>query len=156
MAKGGVLGNGLKVGFSTTQSGPWTEIEDILEITFPVWQGSKVDRTTHKVGNRLRRSMPGMIEVGDPQFTVVTDFDPATSPELETVRGYNKDGTNVWWRFEVPVNRAQTLFRGVEFQAGVLSIEPDTPIDDKQTEVFTLNFDGEDLYWDESAGASEI
>lgn len=156
MAQGGLLGNGTKVGYSTTENGPWTEVTQVIDVVFPTWESGKVEITTHQVGNKLRRYMPGLIEVGDPSFTVLSDFDPATAADQAQLIAWNADGTSVWWRFEVPVNRAQTSFRGVEFQAGILNFSPATPIDDKQTTQYTLSFDGESITWDAAVGASEM
>jgi hypothetical protein len=156
MAQGGLPGNGVKVGYSTVEGGPWTEVEQIVDVVFPTWEAAKVEITTHQVGNKLRRYMPGMIEVGDPSLTVLSDFDPSTSPDQAQLIEWNQEGTSVWWRFEVPTNRAQTSFRGVEFQAGVLNFSPATPIDDRQTTQYTLSFDGETINWDEAVGASQI
>ena len=83
-------------------------------------------------------------------------MDPATSADQAQLRTWNRDGTSVWWRIEVPVNRAKSSFFGVEFEASVKSIEPATPIADKQTTRFNLSFDGDDIYDDAAAGASEI
>jgi hypothetical protein len=156
MARGGVLGNGCKVAYSLSSPITWVEIEEVTDVVFPTWQADKVANNVHSATNKLKRNMPGLIEVGDPSFTVLSDFDPSTAPDQAKLIDLNKTGENVWWRFEVPVNRQKTLFRGVEFQAGVLNFSPATPIDDRQTTQYTLTFDGEDVAWDLAAGASEI
>lgn len=156
MATGGVLGNGCKVGYSTSSPVSWTGVGQLADITFPTWEADKVEITTHSMINKLKRYMAGLIEVGDPGFVVLSDFDPATSPGQAALRGYNKTGVSLWWRFEVPVNRERTLFWGIEFQASVKNYSPEFPIDDKQTTRFELSFDGTDIAEDSAAGASEI
>jgi hypothetical protein len=156
MAKGGVLGNGFKVAYSLTSPVSWVEMDDVLDMTFPTWQAAKVEITTSSVTNKLRRYMAGLIEVGDPGFTVLADFNPVTSPNQSALRAANKTGASLWWRFEVPTNRERTEFWGITFQAGVLNYNPDTPIDGRQTVHFDLSFDGEDIIEDPTAGASQI
>lgn len=156
MATGGILGNGSKVAYSLNSPLSWTKVGQVTDITFPTWVADKVNIDTHSTSNKLHRTMAGMIAVGDPSFTVLSDFDPASSADQSQLRTWNKDGTSVWWRLEVPVNRAKTSFFGLEFKASVLSFEPATPIADKQTTKFNLSFDGEDIYWDGAAAASEI
>lgn len=156
MATGGVLGNGCKVAYSASSPVSWTGVTQVTDITFPTWVADKVNIDTHSTTNKLHRSMAGMITVGDPGFTVLSDFDPATSADQAALRGYNTTGTSIWFRFEVPVNRAKTLFWGITFQASVLSYEPATPIDDKQTTRFNLSFDGDNIQEDQASGASSI
>lgn len=156
MAQGGVLGNGCKVAYSTSSPITWIGIGQLRDITFPTFQADKVEITTHSVINKLKRYMAGLIEVGDPAFTVLSDFDPATDTAQAALRGYNKTGVSIWWRFEVPVNRARTSFWGVEFQASVKNFSPETPIDGAQVTKFELSFDGDDLGFDTAAAASEI
>lgn len=156
MATGGILGNGCKVAYSASSPVSWTAVGQVNDITFPTWVADKVNIDTHSVTNKLHRVMAGMITVGDPGFTVLSDFDPATSPGQAALRAYNKAGTSIWFRFEVPVNRAKTLFWGIVFQASVLSYEPATPIDDKQTTRFNLTFDGDDIQEDSASAVSAI
>lgn len=156
MAQGGVLGNGCKVAYSVSSPISWQGMTQLKDITFPTFEADKVDITTHSVINKLKRYMAGLIEVGDPGFTVLSDLDPATDANQAALREYNKTGVSLWWRFEVPTNRERTLFVGVEFQASVKNFSPETPIDDVQSTRYELSFDGEDLGWDLAAGASEI
>lgn len=156
MATGGVLGNGCKAAYSLNSPLSWTAVTQLIDLSFPSWVADRVNKDTHSTTNKLHRNMPGMITVGDPGFTTLGDMDPATSPDWDQIRQWNIDGTKVWWRFEVPTNRAKTLFRGLEFEASVAEIVPAVPIADKQTSATKLMFEGDDVYWDAAAGASEI
>lgn len=156
MAQGGILGNGTKVAFSAASPITWVNCRQLREVSFPTFEADKVEITTHSVTNKLKRYMAGLIEVGDPSFVVLSDPDPATGAEQKTLREANANGTSLWWRIEVPVNRARTSFFGIEFQASVKNFSPDTPIDGAQTTRYTLSFDGEEIGYDASAGASEI
>mgnify|MGYP001579136005 CR=1 FL=1 len=156
MATGGVLGNGTKAAYSITSPLSWVNVPALVDISVPTYVADKVNIDTHSVSNNLHKNMAGMITVGDPGFTVLADFDPATSAAQAYLRAANKAGTSLWFRFEIPTNRAKTLFWGVEFKATVLSDEPAVPIADKQTRRFNLSFDGDAIYDDAAAGASEI
>lgn len=156
MAQGGVLGNGCKVAYSAASPITWVNIGQQRDITFPTFEADKVEITTHSVTNNLRRFMSGLITVGDPGFTVLSDLDPATDAAQAFLRNANKLGTQLWFRIEVPVNRARTLFWGVEFLASVKNFAPATPIDDVQTVRYELSFEGTDLGYDAAAAASEI
>lgn len=156
MAQGGILGNGCKIAYSATSPTSWNEVGQLTDLVFPTWQADKVNITTHSGTNKLKRYMAGLIEVGNPGFTVLSDFDPATDAAQAALRGYNKTGDSLWWRIEVPVNRARTSFLGFEFQASVQNYSPATPIDNVQSTKFELSFDGEDIAEDLAVGASQI
>jgi hypothetical protein len=156
MAQGGILGNGCKVAYSAASPITWIEVDQVVDITFPTYVADDVNIDTHSTTNKFHRKMAGMITVGDPSFTVLSDMDPSTSVDQAQLRAWNRAGTSVWFRIEVPVNRAKTSFFGIEFQASVKSVEPATPIADKQTTKYNLAFDGVDIYDDLAAGASEI
>lgn len=156
MAQGGVLGNGCKVAYSAASPISWTSVGQLRDITFPTWEADKVEMTTHSVTNKFKRYMAGLIEIGDPAFTALSDLDPSTDAAQAALRAYNKAGTSLWWRFEVPTNRERTLFMGVEFQASIKNFSPATPIDDVQTTEYQLSYDGTDVAWDLAAGSTEI
>lgn len=156
MAQGGILGNGCKAAYSESSPLTWTNIPQLVDLSFPTWVGDKVNIDVHSTTNKLHRNMAGMITVGDPGITILSDFDPSTAAAQAQLMAWNASGTSVWFRFEIPTNRAKTAFRGLEFMASILSFEPGTPIADKQTTRISLAFDGDDLYWDAAAGASEI
>lgn len=153
---GGVPGNGCKAAYSQNSPLTWTRVGEIVDLTFPVIAADDINIDVHSTTSKFHKVMPGLASVGSPGFTVLGDMDPATSAAQAQLRAWSKDGTSVWWRFEVPTNRARTTFFGVEFKAAVKSDEPATPINDKQTRRFNLSFDGDDIYDDAAAGASEI
>lgn len=156
MAQGGLLGNGCKVAYSVASPITWVGIGQLRGVTAPTFEADKVEITTHSLINKLRRYMAGLIEVGDPEFMVLSDLDPATDAAQAALRNYNKVGTSLWWRFEFPTNRERTSFWGMEFRASVKSFNLEAPIDGAQETTFALTFDGDDLGFDASAGASEI
>lgn len=156
MALGGVLGKGCKAAYSASSPVSWTGIEQLIDMTIPTQIADRVDNTMHSTTGALKRSMPGLVTVGDPAVTVVQDLDPATSPGQAALRSYQEAQTTIWIRMEVPVNRAKTLFMGFVFQAAVANYEPSTPIADRQTTKFTFLFDGDSIQEDAAVGASAI
>lgn len=157
MATGGVLGNGIKVAYSATSPVSWTRINQVTDVTFPTYQRDMIEITTHDPTNSFKRFMPGLTAIGDPTVTVLSDFDPSTSADQDALRAANLTGSSMWFRIEVPTDRARTKFRGVTFSAAVRNFEPATPINDKQTTKFTLVFDGSTgIQWDAAAGATSI
>lgn len=144
MAQGGMIGNGIKVGYSNASPVSWTKIGQLLSITPPQFVSDKIDRTVSGE-NKYKRSLPGMIEVSDLQMEILQDLDAATSPEQAALLALLKAGTTIYWRIEVPVNRAATTFRPMEFQGYVSSWQISSPIDDKQTLTVTVAFDDTDV-----------
>jgi hypothetical protein len=154
MATGGILGDGTKVAFSIGSPLAWQEVTQIIEVTGPGLTPDKVSNDLHgSVG--FHRNMPGLKDVSDMVITVAEDLDPATSADHATLWGLLQQGTTVWWRKEIPTNRAKTTFVGFEFQGNVAGYEPSTPIDDRQTSQITVQFDGTALGMGAS-GASQI
>jgi len=154
--QGGILGNGTIVAYSELSPISWVEIEQRREVVFPTEEADKVEITTHSLTNKRKRYMPGLVDVGDPSVLVLTDMNPATSPDQAFLRAAQKSGESILLRIEVPVDRERTSFLGTELQVGVKNFSPDTPIDGVQTTRFTFTFDGEDITEDEAVGASEI
>lgn len=144
MATGGVLGCGVRVGFSSTSPVSFTSLPDIIDVVFPTEEPDKIDKTTHG-SSKYKKNFPGMIEVGDMEVVMLGDLDQATSPEIETLWQHAQDQTELWWRLEVPTNRARTRFRPFEFYGYPAMVEPATPIDDKQTIKFKIVHSGEGI-----------
>lgn len=144
MATGGVLGNGVKVGYSANSPVSWTSVAQVLEVDFPELTPDKVDTTVHG-SSKWKRSMAGMIEVSDMTLTLLADTDPSTTPGHDALWDYNQSQTTVWWRVEVPSNRTQSAYTAFEFQGMVAGIKLATPIDDKQTLTVVIRFDGSSL-----------
>ena len=140
MAASGVLGNGTKVGFSNSSPVTWTKVAQLMEVVIPGLEPDEVDTTVH-TAQKFMRSMPGMIKVTEMSMTLLADLDPATTPSHETLRTLNASQATIYWRVEVPVNRAQTSFRAFEFQGWVKNYVTQPPIRDKQTSVVTVVFD---------------
>lgn len=148
MALLGVLGNGTKVGFSISSPVSWTRVGQLKNIDeFLALIPEDVDTSVYSTSN-IRTSMPGMIEPPEFRCTCLADFDPTTMPSHETIRqyqggsGYATQGTVIWWRIEVPVNRAQSSFRAWEFEGYVKDFNPSLPLDDAQTLEFSVRFSG--------------
>jgi len=141
MATGGVLGNGIKVGFSTGSPVSWTKIPQVLDVGFPSETPDKVDKTVHGTA-KYKANFPGMVEVGDMTILCLADHDEVTSPVYETLQALAAEQTEVYWRIEIPTNRAITRFKPYELFGYIGEVMPATPIDDKQTIQFTIVHSG--------------
>jgi hypothetical protein len=156
MAQGGLLGNGTKVAYSSSSPVSWTAIPQVTDVVFPTYVADDVNIDTHSVTNKLHRTMAGLITVGNAAVTILSDPDPSTGTAERFLEDRNQDGTSIWLRIERPVNRARTSFYGIVFSCTVKSIQPATPIADKQTTVIEFQFDGTSIQRDAAAGASSI
>ncbi len=156
MAQGGLIGNGCKVGVSTGSPVSWTRVPQVTDVVPPQFTADKLSMDTHSTTNNLHRYRAGLNDVSDPSFTVLSDLDPATAAIYQTLLIANLNGTTLWFRFEIPTNDAKTLFRACEFSATVGSFIPGTPIADIQTTVYNLIFNGDNVGWSASTGASQI
>jgi hypothetical protein len=123
MATGGVLANGTKVGFSTTSPHSWTVLTQIREVQFPQEDVDPVDTTVHG-SSRVSRSAPGMIKPSAMVVRTLLDPDLLISGWCNTLRNHLLSGTTLWWRVEVPRDRAQTNWLAFEFQGYVRKASP--------------------------------
>lgn len=158
MAKGGVLGNGLKVGYSLTAiPGPyanWVTFQSLDEIEVPKIIRNRIDSTVHNQG-ALERNMPGLGKVEDAVLTFLGDLDGSTSSDQQFMFTYLNNGTTIHWLFEIPVKRDQSLYVPVEYNGWVGDWAPGTPRKDKQTLVGKVVFD-DTVYTVGQAGASRL
>lgn len=153
MAQGGVLGNFLKIAYSSSSPVSWTAITNILSID-KFFELITPDIDTTVSGVSIRTSMPGIPEPPEVEFTLLADVDQATSPDQEFLRLRLMDGVSFWLRVERPAQRAHTTFRAEEFQCYVKGFAPAAPVDDKQTVKVTLRYSGNYAIY--NAGASAI
>lgn len=154
MAQGGMIGNGVKIAYSASSPVSWTSIGQVLNVEVPQLVRDKIDRTVHSASG-YKRSLPGMIDVSDMTLEILSDLNQTTGAAIRQLLTYLKAGTTIYWRIEIPTNRAKTEYAALEFQGYVLSWQAAAPIDDKQTIATTIAFDDTEvgLY---AAGASAI
>lgn len=142
MATGGNIGNGSKLGYSLTSPTSYVRVGQIMDT--PKWitlVRNLVDTTVHST-SFVMTSIPGMAPTPEVQIKLLADFDTVTSPTHETLRGFQTNGTSVWWRLEVPVQPAQTTFRAWEFLGTVREYTPTIQIAAVQTIMVTITFGG--------------
>ena len=156
MALGGILGNGTFIAYSANSPHVWTKLGQLSDVTFFTYVSDDVNIDTHSRTNKLHKTMPGLITVSNITAVVLSDLNPSTSADQAAMRSYNATGTAIWIRIEAPVNRERTSFMGVELLCSVKSYQPTTPIGDVQKTTIELQFNGDDVYWDAAAGASEF
>lgn len=154
MAQGGLIGNGSKVAFSLGSPGVWIRVAQLLDIPkFLSLVSADVDTTVHSA-SRVMTSAPGMIPVPEIQLSLEADLDETTTPSHELLRGYQVAGTTLWWRVEIPTDRAQGAFRPFEFQAFVKEWTPDvTKIAQLQKLAITLRYAGNLSVYNHGASA---
>jgi hypothetical protein len=145
MATGGYINNGVKIAYSSSSPVSWQQVGQVLSAPQMGIERDKVDSTVHSA-YIYKRSLPGMAEIPPLEMMLLADLNQATSPGQDALRSLCVNGTTVYWRIEVPVDRTQTLFRAFEFQAYVRSwlVNSETP-EDRQEVSCTLEFD--DTTW---------
>lgn len=154
MATGGNIGDGVKVAFSITSPLSWTQVTQVANVDFPGLEPDAVNNDVHGSAG-FHREMPGLFTVAPMVITVSSDLDESTTADHNTLWGLMLQKTTVWWRVEVPVDRAKTKFTGFEFEGYVGGFVPTTPIDDRQMSEITVRFDGT-AFGRDASGASEI
>jgi hypothetical protein len=152
MATGGVLGFGTKVAYSDTSPVSWTAVPQVKDIKFPGLTPDEVETTVHGT-LPFKRFMSGLIDVSEMVLTLETDL--ASNSVHRYLRQLQLAGTTVWWRIEVPENRAKTSWVAFEFQGWVKNWVPSTPLADVQTLEVSIRFDGTDFVM-YAPGASQI
>ncbi len=155
MALNGVLGNGVKVAYSASSPVSWTAVGQILDQDIPGLEPDEVETTVHSTTSDLRRHIRGLIDVSELKLMLLQDLDESTSPVQDALFDYQAAGTTIWWRVEVPVNRAKTKFTAFEFQGWVKEFKPQAKIGDKQQLDVSIRFDG-DSFTKYNAGNSAI
>lgn len=144
MALEGMIGNGVKIAFSASSPVSWTRVGQVMNAEVPQLVRDKIDRTVHSTYG-YKRSLPGMIDVSDLTLEILQDLNQATSAAQHQLLTYLKAGTTIWWRIEIPTDRAQSSFAAIEFQGYVMSWQPSAPIEDKQALTAVIAFDGTDI-----------
>lgn len=155
MALSGVLANGVKVGYSAASPVSWTGLGQVLDIEVPGLEPDEVETTVHST-SIYRRFMRGMVDVTEMSVRLLADLDEGTSPSQDALFDYQALGTTLWWRVEIPVDRAQTEYTALEFQGWVKTWKPvaGDPGARQELEV-TVRFDGTS-FAKYPAGASAI
>lgn len=143
MAQGGVIGNGSKVGYSIGSPTSYTKIGQLMDISkFISLIRNLVDTTIHST-SFVMSSIPGMAPTPEVTLKILADFDTATGPTLETLRGFqNNSTTGIWFRIEVPVQGSQTTFRAWEFQGSVREFTPTVQIASVESVQLTITYGG--------------
>jgi hypothetical protein len=154
MATDGMLGNGVKIGFSVTSPVSWTSVGQVLTTDLPGLDPSEVESTVHST-SKYRRFIPGLVDVTETNMRLLADLDEGSSADQDALFTHQAAGTTLWWRIEVPVDRSQSEYTAFEFQAWVKRWKPVAEIDQRQELEVTLRFDGTS-FAKYPAGASEL
>jgi len=154
MAQSGMLGSGVKVGYSAASPVSWIGLGQILEADIPGLEPDEVETTIHGTSN-FRRFIRGLIDVTELRLVLLADLDEGTGVDQDALFALQAVGTTVWWRVEIPVDRARTEYTALEFQGWVKNWLPRAPMDDRQELEVTVRFDGTS-FSKYAAGASAI
>ena len=136
------IGQGVRIGYTTTASAPytWNRIKEITEFAPPEINYDEVDITSHDT-NGWKRSIPGLKEVGDVEFSFL--YDDADTIHTGLYSLYT-NRTIARWAFEIPESTANKFTR-YEFKAWVKAYKLEAPMDDKKTVSITLKFSDVDV-----------
>jgi|DewCreStandDraft_4_1066084.scaffolds.fasta_scaffold04830_8 predicted secreted protein len=131
-----VIGQGIRVGYTTDDSTPytWIRIPEVLEVKPPEISFDEVDVTSHDT-NGWKRSIPGLKEASDASVEMIYDPENTVQNGLYTLY---TDRTIARWRIEVPDGNGK--FIAYEFRAWIKSHQHQAPYDGKQTLSITLKF----------------
>lgn len=95
----GILSKGIKLGYSTTSSGTYTNIPDLQEVPQFGGAAEKVDVTTLTDGNY--RYINGIKDFGDLEFKFLYDNSSETS-NYRLCRGLEEDGEVTYFQVQFP------------------------------------------------------
>ena len=95
----GILSMGIKLGYSKTNGGTYTNIPDLQEVPQLGGSAEKVDVTTLTDGNY--RYISGIKDYGDLEFKFLYDNASANS-NYRVLRGLEEEGGVVYWQITFP------------------------------------------------------
>lgn len=148
MADGGLIGNGIKIGHRVDASplGAYVTLGQILSINDFVFERDAIDSTVSST-NIFKRSLPGMAQVTDIEIELLANPDEADGQGIvqDDLIDLLESGETRNWLIEVPVDRAQTEFRGYNFDGYVRTFSHMKPIMDRQVFKFAIAFDDDDF-----------
>ena len=146
----GVLGNGTRVGFSEASPQSYTTIASVLEVVIPKIVADEIDKTVHSTGG-FYRNFRGLKRVENVTITLLADHKSSRTASHQSLRNLQRDGTTVWFRFEIPLDRnlATSQCIAIIAQFYVRSWGPGAPIADRQTTEVVVGFDGDDVEFQE-------
>lgn len=96
---------GTKLFYATTEEGTYTEVGNILSVSYPDASVESVD--TGNLGTLVKKSRPGQVDPGEVSFDL--QFDPGDTVHA-TLRAYVTGATApaiLWWRVVSPTTPAK-------------------------------------------------
>ena len=146
MAQGGLIGNGVKVGYSLSSPLSYLKLEQVLDATPPKLTPDKIDTSRHGT-SRFKSNIPGMLDVAAIAIKCLRDADPVTSPNVNSVQNLVRASTTVYLRIEVPSNTGQTLFEAWELSGRFGNFTTTAPQMGRQEVDIEFMFDGIDYIY---------
>lgn len=127
------IGLGITIAYESATPGTFTTVGAVTEITEPSISVDSIDATEYGHTNAFRRFIPGLIDAGEPTFTVHYDPEATQYGDLYTLAS----GRTVKnWKITHVGGATRT------FSAFITGLTPATPMDDKMTCAFTLKVSG--------------
>jgi hypothetical protein len=105
--------------------GTFAEFGDLVDLTLPKSQVTKMKATKLNQANRWHRKKPGFIEPGDLTFRI--QFIKAN---YNTLLGYVDAGTELWWSVDIPDSDSASQFSNLKFHGFVSGLGGEVPEDD--------------------------
>lgn len=153
---GGQIGKGIRAAYSAESPVSWVKIPAVLDATVPSFQADDIDITTHDTSGKLKKSIAGLVAVGDVTLTCLGDFKQGDVAAYSALTNANRLGTILWFRLEIPADTTLTLFKVYEYLVTVKTASDRSPIAGRQEVEFVLKFSGDDIgiYYDQSSAIS--
>lgn len=156
MADEGLVSN-LRVGYRASSADPWTAVHNLTNASIPDDIQERLDTTVFSAAKR-KRSRPGYISTSPVELEALRSPDPSTAvgAEQKALRDLRIAGTTVTWRIEEACDDAGTDWFGVEFDGYIGTFKPVASLGQISKVQIVVEFDGDDLYYDAAAAASEV
>lgn len=129
MAGENLIGLGSTIGFGDTQSGTFTDVGMVREITPNKIDVSRVDKTHLASANFFREKKAGVVDPGEITFKILH-----SKTTINTLYGLLR--TEKWWRLQFPLDPPETTPSNWKSLGFICGFGAMVPLDDNvETEV---------------------
>lgn len=135
----GEIGYGTTLGYSTTQNGSYTDVDEVTEITLPNIEINDVDKSHLLSTDYFREFTPGMGNSGEITFKVLFE-------KVQQAALYALIRTSRWWRVQFPLADGESSPSDWKCSGYIKAIQNMNPIDDKMEAEFKIKFTGKPAF----------
>jgi len=146
MALGGLIGNGVKVGYSSSSPLSYRKLEQVLDATPPKLTPDKVDTSRHGT-SRFKSSIPGMLDVAPIAIKCLRDASTVTSPNVNAIQALVLSSSSLYLRIEVPAVADLSTFEAWELSGRFSNFSTSAPQMGRQEVDIEFMFDGIDYIY---------